>query len=189
MPGKKHERIELRRAKCGPVLTSCTRSVALPIADADGANARSIYATENVMASGNDSHFKLRRPCENCPFLKVGAIELAPGRLDGIVDALLRDDRGTFHCHKTVHNERTGGEWDGDGNYVASGHESMCAGAMIYLEKLGRPTVGMRLGRVLGLYDAGRLRPAFADVIDPRDKQRENRDDEIRKRRAEEGRD
>lgn len=44
----------------------------------------------------------------------------------------------------------------------------MCAGAMIYLEKIGRSTVGMRLGRVLGKYDVERLSPAFGDVIDPR---------------------
>jgi hypothetical protein len=81
--------------------------------------------------------------------LKQGAIEPAPGRLDGIVETLVSDDRSAFHCHKTVHNGRTGGEWDEEGNYAASGHESMCAGAMIYLEKLGRPTLRMRVGLVL----------------------------------------
>ncbi|WP_244137517.1 hypothetical protein [Burkholderia pyrrocinia] len=56
--------------------------------------------------------FKLRRPCENCPFRKEGAIKLARGRLDGIVEHLIRDDHSTFQCHKTVHNTPTGGEWD-----------------------------------------------------------------------------
>lgn len=31
-------------------------------------------------------HLRLKKPCENCPFLVKGAIELAPGRLDGIIE-------------------------------------------------------------------------------------------------------
>ncbi|WP_249362277.1 MULTISPECIES: hypothetical protein [unclassified Burkholderia] len=119
------------------------------------------------MSADLDNYFKLRRPCENCPFRKRDAIILAPGRLEGIIERLVRNDHSTFHCHKTVHNTRTGGVWDDDGHYVASGQESMCAGAMIYLEKIGRSTVGMRLGRVLGKYDVERLSPAFGDIIDP----------------------
>lgn len=119
------------------------------------------------MLSGPEAHFRLVKPCANCPFLKDGAIELADGRLDGIIADMVRDDHSTFQCHKTVHNNRTGGDWDDDGKYVPSGHESMCAGAMIYLEKLGRPTVGMRLGRIMGLYSPDRLAASFDDIIDP----------------------
>ncbi|RQQ47595.1 hypothetical protein [Burkholderia stagnalis] len=129
------------------------------------------------MSAAIENHFKLRRPCENCPFRKNGAIQLAPGRLERIVEHLVSNDHSTFQCHKTVHNAHTGGEWDDDGNYVASGQESMCAGAMIYLEKIGRPTVGMRLGRVLGRYDPERLLPAFGDIIDPRTDEESNDDD------------
>lgn len=119
------------------------------------------------MSAPYQNVFKLRRPCANCPFLKQGAIELAPGRVEGIIDTLVSDDHSTFYCHKTVHNGRTGGDWDDDGNYAASGQESMCAGAMIYLEKLGRPTVGMRVGRVLGIYSPDDLAPHFDAVIEP----------------------
>lgn len=38
------------------------------------------------------------------------------------------------------------------GHYATSGYQSMCAGAMIYLEKMGCPTVGTRVGRVLRTY-------------------------------------
>lgn len=113
-----------------------------------------------------ENPYKLTKPCGNCPFLKEGAIELRAGRLEGIVEQLVDDDHSTFQCHKTVHNERTGGEWDEEGEYKSSGKESMCAGAMIYLEKIGRPTVGMRLGCVLKMYDPEKLRPSFAAVID-----------------------
>lgn len=71
----------------------------------------------------------------------------------------------TLHCHKKVHNDRTGGECDKEGNYAASGYESMCAGAMIYLKKLGTPTVGMHVGRVLGMYSPDDLTPRFDAVI------------------------
>lgn len=114
-----------------------------------------------------DKHFKLKKPCPNCPFLKEGAIELHPDRLPSIIEDLIKDDHSTFHCHKTVHNERTGGDWSEDGEYASSGRESMCAGAMIYLEKVGRPTVGMRLGRSLKVYDPELLKPSFDAVIDP----------------------
>jgi hypothetical protein len=116
-----------------------------------------------------DNLFALKKPCANCPFRKEGAIHLAPGRLKGIIDQLLQDDWSTFHCHKTVHNGRTGGEWTEDGDYQCSGKESTCAGAVIYLEKAGRPSVGMRLGAMTGDYDPEALKPAYGDVIDPED--------------------
>lgn len=114
-----------------------------------------------------EAYFKLKKPCANCPFRTVGAIELREGRLDGIIEGLIEDDHSSFHCHKTVHSERTGGEWTEEGGYQASGRESMCAGAMIYLEKIGRPTVGMRLGRAFGIYDPAALAPSFDEVIEP----------------------
>lgn len=114
-----------------------------------------------------DSYFKLKKPCANCPFRKEGAIELREGRLEGIIQGLIEDDQSSFHCHKIVHNERTGGEWSEEGEYQASGRESMCAGAMIYLEKAGRPTVGMRLGQAFGLYNPDNLAQAFPEVIEP----------------------
>lgn len=119
------------------------------------------------MRSILDTFFALRRPCANCRFRMEGVIDLAPGGLEGIVSGLLTDDLSTPHCYKTVHNDRTGGEWDEDGECHASGQESMCAGAIIYLEKLGRPTVAMRLGVALGMYNPAKLAASHADVIDP----------------------
>ncbi|RMN23973.1 hypothetical protein ALQ64_00219 [Pseudomonas cannabina] len=101
------------------------------------------------MADPIKHHFRLKRPCKNCPFLQKGAIELAPGRLDGIIAGLIEDDHSTFQCHVTVHSSR-GGEWTEDGSYKPSGHESMCAGAAGYLMKHKRPTVGMRIAFVTG---------------------------------------
>ncbi|HBX5175140.1 TPA: hypothetical protein MH391_21585 [Klebsiella pneumoniae] len=33
-----------------------------------------------------ENHLRLKKPCANCPFKKEGAIELAPGRLEGIIN-------------------------------------------------------------------------------------------------------
>ncbi|EEV4387873.1 hypothetical protein C1Y74_004939 [Escherichia coli] len=95
------------------------------------------------------NHLRLKKPCANCPFRKEGAIELALGRLEGIINDIVENDMTTFHCHKTVHS-KSGGEWDEEGNYAPSGQESMCAGAAAYLMKIGRPTVAMRIAFAFG---------------------------------------
>lgn len=111
------------------------------------------------------NHLRLKKPCANCPFRKEGAIELSSGRLQGIISSLVDDDQGTFQCHKTVHSSR-GGEWNDDGEYIPSGHESMCAGAAAYLMKKGRPTVMMRMGFALGAAQPGDWDEAKSAVID-----------------------
>lgn len=82
--------------------------------------------------------FRLRKPCSNCPFLKSGAIELRPGRLDQIVSDLVANDHSSFICHKTL--SRRGHD-----------NESMCAGAATYLAKVGRPNIQMRLATAFGV--------------------------------------
>jgi hypothetical protein len=122
---------------------------------------------DTISRMSYENLFNLKKPCADCPFRKEGAIFLSPGRLEGIIEQLVNDDWTTFHCHKTVHNTRTGGDWSEEGEYTCSGQESMCAGAAIYLEKLGCPTVAMRLGHMTGAYNPELLKPAFYDVIDP----------------------
>ncbi|MEJ6002769.1 hypothetical protein [Paucibacter soli] len=109
--------------------------------------------------------FRLKKPCKNCPFLVDGAVELAPGRVDGIIETLLKDDYSTFQCHKTVHSSR-GGEWDDEDNYIPSGHEAMCAGAAALLMKRGRPTVGMRIAFALGAAKPDQWDAIARQVID-----------------------
>jgi len=119
------------------------------------------------LETAGKTFFALRAPCANCPFRREGAIALEAGHLERIKSFLLENDGRTFHCHKTAHHDRTGGTWDDAGQYRPGGRESMCAGAMARLEKAGRPSIAMRLGQVMGLYDPARLQPSFADVIDP----------------------
>lgn len=97
--------------------------------------------------------FALRRPCANCPFLKVGAIPLRPGRVEGIIKQLTTDDQSTFPCHKTTHKPGK--------------TPSYCVGALVYLDKAKSPNVAMRLGVALGMYDPDALTPCYDDVIEP----------------------
>lgn len=107
--------------------------------------------------------FRLKRPCGNCPFLKTGAIELRPGRLQGIVKDLLADDWSSFSCHKTVYLDRDAGSSSGK----PAARESMCAGAAIYLQKVGRPSVPMRLALSMGILNTKDLTAQASMVIDP----------------------
>ncbi len=110
--------------------------------------------------------FRLKRPCGGCPFT-AGGVELEPGRLEGIVSVLLADDHQVFHCHETVYSDRLGGTFDDEGRYAPSHRESFCAGAMVALEKLGRPSVAQRVGAAVGVYDRQVLMSSAHLVVRP----------------------
>lgn len=113
-------------------------------------------------------NFDLVRPCKDCPFRKVGAISLHPRRVPDIVENLLSDDRQWFMCHKTTGKGEYVETEDGEEQYQPTGTESQCAGSMIYLLKVERPSVSMRLAAAVGMLDFGRLAAQFDDIIDQR---------------------
>ena len=95
-----------------------------------------------------------KRPCSNCPFLcDDAAIALEPGRIEGIVSDLLRDDQQTFVCHKTLDTSE----------------RMTCAGAVGLMSKLGRLPVIARLGLVYGFITPRDIEASAAMVIDPDD--------------------
>lgn len=109
----------------------------------------------------NERFYSLKRPCADCPFRADGAgVDVAKGRRRDILETVLRDDT-PFYCHKTVDY---GCNQDEPGHTAKSVH---CAGMTILLEKLGRPTLSMKLGAHLGLYDPADTRPHWAEVMDP----------------------
>lgn len=114
--------------------------------------------------------FSLKKPCGNCPFKREGAIELRPGRVEGIKEHLLSKDTNFFQCHKTVHSEKTGGEWiegeDGELAYAPSGEEQLCMGALIWQYKKGRLPIVARLAIAFGQLDLDTLRAGESAVID-----------------------
>lgn len=92
----------------------------------------------------------VKRPCSNCPFRRDGAgVELSPGRLEGIVAGLLRDDHQTFVCHKTLDSQRM-----------------TCAGAVGLMSKLGRLPVIARMGLACGVIHQEDIAASAAQVID-----------------------
>lgn len=104
-------------------------------------------------------YLSLKKPCGNCPFRKEGAIDLAPGRFQQIIVTLVSNDTQSFHCHKTVKR-------DDDGESIEHPGLRFCAGAMIYLEKIARPSVIQRVGRVLKIYDYDTLMENADLVVD-----------------------
>lgn len=115
-------------------------------------------------------NLNLKTPCANCPFLLEGGIELAPGRLEGIIQDLAKDDGINFQCHKTVHGKH-GGDWiegeDGDQDYVSSGNESMCIGSAIYMFKIGRPSISMRFALMSKMIKLDDLTAQNDKIIEP----------------------
>lgn len=94
-----------------------------------------------------------KRPCSNCPFrCDDAAIALEPGRIEGIVSDLLRNDQQTF-LHKTLD----------------TGERMTCAGAVSLMSKLGRLPVIARLGLVYGVITPRDIEASAAMVIDPDD--------------------
>ncbi len=116
--------------------------------------------------------YALKKPCANCPFLKdkTKAIQLHEDRVPGIIESLLDESATGFSCHKTVHHSKTGGDWveneDGEEVYENSGKEQQCAGALIVLEKMGRPTQLMQIMGRLGVYNPEQLIASYEAVID-----------------------
>lgn len=115
-------------------------------------------------------NLNLKKPCSNCPFLRNGAIELAPARLEGIIDDLMLDDTINFQCHKTIHS-KIGGEWieddDGEEHYKPSGNESMCIGSAIYMLKAGRPSISLRFALIAGMISIEELTIQNKKIIEP----------------------
>lgn len=92
--------------------------------------------------------YRLIRPCARCPFRTDIPAYLHPERVEEIEQGLVR---GEFPCHET-----TGAE-DEDGDRQHGDNETHCAGALILLEKLDRPSQMMRIAERLGLYNRTKL--------------------------------
>jgi hypothetical protein len=93
--------------------------------------------------------FALIRPCPHCPFRNDNEGYLRPERASEIVQSLLVGDM-TFPCHETV-------DRDDEGEPITDFETEHCAGAMIFMEKLGQPNQLMRVGERVGFYGRGKL--------------------------------
>lgn len=116
-------------------------------------------------------NFDLKKPCKNCPVRKHGAIQLSPGRVEGLLEELRADDHNTFQCHKTVHSKR-GRDWEkddetGESRYIASGNESACMGMMAYLFREGHSSVATRIALALKMVTVEEIQAVYPEIIEP----------------------
>lgn len=98
--------------------------------------------------------YKLTRPCAKCPFRTDIQPYLTAARVSEIEQSL---ERGEFSCHETLEEDCWHDDDEGNETYSPSGEEEHCAGALILLEKLGRPSQMMRISERLRMYDRRRL--------------------------------
>lgn len=101
-----------------------------------------------------DRYFRLRQPCENCPFRTDVPKYLSADRVKGIADSLR--DGSTFPCHKTTVLSEVDDE--GREDLVEASTSAMCAGALITMEREDFANQIMRTCERLGSYDKTRLK-------------------------------
>jgi len=143
---------------------------------------RAIPAAHRARWSGNAAvitvkhrPFALTTPCVDCPFRTNIRPYLRKGRID-MLEKDLRDK--TFSCHKTVdYDAEEDARWDDDEGATvvrSTSSTSHCAGALILLEKMRRPSQMMRIAARLGIYDRSKLdmsAPVFATFAAMREAQ------------------
>lgn len=95
--------------------------------------------------------YDLKKPCAKCPFrTDCPKGWLGKRRAQQIASSIV-EQQGTFACHETTEHD------DDTGEHVRTEGEQHCAGALIMLERIGRPNQMMRLCERLGMYDRTKL--------------------------------
>lgn len=94
----------------------------------------------------------MRKPCDECPFLKDSGFKVA---------RLKQFASGDFPCHKACDVD------DETGGFVARNSKTPhCAGALIFNERHNRPHQMMRIAERVGMYDRTKLDMSVALVGD-----------------------
>lgn len=99
-------------------------------------------------------NYKLTTPCDQCPFLKGSGFTWK---------SLTEHADGEFPCHKACDVDEE------SSTYIPKVGQKTphCAGALIFLEKLGRPHQMMRISERLGFYDRHKLNMSAPVVASP----------------------
>lgn len=97
--------------------------------------------------------YTLTTPCAKCPFRTDIPAYLTKARVQELERALVGQQQ-TFTCHETTVPD----DGDEDGVAMMDGPRAQhCAGALILLEKIGKPNQMMRISERLGMYDYSKL--------------------------------
>lgn len=109
--------------------------------------------------------FKLKKPCDMCPFRTDCLRSWLGERRSREIAESIADHQQSFPCHKTIDYSE-----DDEGNeYRGLENSHHCAGSLILLEKIERPGQMMRIGERLGFYDRHALKmdaPVFDSIED-----------------------
>lgn len=97
-------------------------------------------------------NFDMTNPCCNCPFRKDIPPYLTANRVREIDGSLIRGD---FPCHKTTVPDDD--DDDDFGKMKPTSESQHCAGALIMMERMERPSQMMRIAERLGMYDRRKL--------------------------------
>jgi len=98
--------------------------------------------------------YDLTKPCNNCPFRTDVKPYLRAARVAKLESDLV-GGQASFTCHKTTVESEP--DEDGESRLVEGPKSQHCAGAMILLEKIGRPNQMMRIAERLRLYAPAKL--------------------------------
>jgi hypothetical protein len=104
--------------------------------------------------------FKIKRPCEHCPFRRDVHPFLDPRRAADLAETL-RDDHSWFACHETVGIVRH--------RRIKKADQSQCAGSMMVLWREGRPNIAMRVAihfKMLAIQDLAASAPVFDSLAE-----------------------
>lgn len=91
-------------------------------------------------------NFNLRTPCDHCPFRRDRPGFLRRERAIEITESITSG--ADFACHKTTRIDP-----EDDSEMVVVSKSEACAGALILLEKLEKPTQMMRIAERVRCYD------------------------------------
>jgi len=106
--------------------------------------------------------FRQMKPCSDCPFLREGGVRHGAAATADYASYFLHPVGATFPCHASVPKDDPRSDWSGwrEG-------QTLCAGGLIFAEKLGKRNGIARLGIARGWYDPGKLeqREAVCDGL------------------------
>ena len=111
-----------------------------------------------MLGTKRTMNYNMTEPCDACPFLKGSGFTWR---------SLNEHASGEFACHKTCDLD--------EGVYQPKYKSLHCAGALIFLEKQGKPHQMMRICERIGMYDHRNLNMDAPVVSKPSDCRRADR--------------
>lgn len=97
--------------------------------------------------------YDMTKPCKKCPFVVANKFPLSKARKKEIMRSIYLQDQ-SFPCHETTEEYE---DENGGIDLIATKRSQHCAGAMIVLEKAGKPNQMMRIAERLRVYDHTKL--------------------------------